>query len=44
MDECKTHFKALNINVETTVVYTHEYPITLSNIKAQCLLFTYNVE
>ena len=35
MDECKTHFKALNINVETTVVYTHEYPITF-NIEVNC--------
>jgi len=24
--------KALNINVETTVVYTQEYPITLSMV------------
>ena len=38
----KSNFKALTINVETTIVYIHEHPHNMAydwnrpNVKAQC--------
>jgi len=30
LTKCLTQFKALNISLETTAVYSQEYPITVS--------------